>query len=318
MPPPGDRSAAARPHRAVRLLLLALTLALLATLTAPASLAQARVDPATDYPRLPPRCEGDLHKIPTKPGVCFVTEFRKARPTVVIWGDSHAWQYVPALQAAARARKANLVGFFMGGCPPVKVPLKAPPGGYATICEKHNAMAMKFVKKLAAGPQDVRVVLGSSWAGYRRADREIKAGAGEAYYGYTDWVKQMVELFMSSAAPLFPALGKVGVDVDVIGQTATVPRTTAPCPTGEDPYTCDLPRKRAIYDEYKTRKWLRGLMKKLVGKPRLIEVNNAFCTSKVCHGMVDDVYTFYDDLHLSATKVRQLRPYFRDTFRALR
>ncbi|GEP32318.1 hypothetical protein NSZ01_00860 [Nocardioides szechwanensis] len=302
----------------MRLLLLALALAVLATLTAPASLAQARVDPSTDYPRLPPRCEGDLHKIPTKPGVCFVTEFRKARPTVVIWGDSHAWQYVPALQAAAKARRANLVGFFMGGCPPVKVPLQAPPGGYASICEKHNAMAMKFVKKLEAGPQDVRVVLGSSWAGYRRADREIKAGAGEAYYGYNDWVKQMVALFMRSAGPLFPALGKVGVDVDVIGQTATVPRSLAPCATGEDPYTCDLRRNSAIYDEYKTRKWLRGLMKELAGKPRLIEVNDAFCDDYVCHGMVDDVYTFYDDLHLSATKVRQLRPYFRDTFRALR
>lgn len=318
MPPLGDRSAAARPRQAVRLLLLALTLALLATLTAPASLAQARVDPSTDYPRLPPRCEGDLHKIPTKPGVCFVTEFRKTRPTVVIWGDSHAWQYVPALQAAAKARRANLVGFFMGGCPPVKVPLQAPPGGYPSICEKHNAMAMKFVKKLEAGPQDVRVVLGSSWAGYRRADREIKAGAGEAYYGYNDWVKQMVALFMRGAAPLFPALGKVGVDVDVIGQTATVPRSPAPCATGEDPYTCDLPRRGAIYDEYKTRKWLRGLMKELAGRPRLIEVNDAFCDDTVCHGMVDGVYTFYDDLHLSATKVRQLRPYFRDTFRALR
>jgi hypothetical protein len=318
MPLLGDRSAAARPRQAVRLLLLALALALLATLTAPASLAQARVDPSTDYPRLPPRCEGDLHKIPTKPGVCFVTEFRKSRPTVVIWGDSHAWQYVPALQAAARARHANLVGFFMGGCPPVKVPLQAPPGGYETICEKHNALAMKFVRKLEAGPKDVRVVLGSSWAGYRRADREIKAGAGEEYYGYTDWVKQMVELFMSSAPPLFPALGRLGVDVDIIGQTATVPRTTATCPTGEDPYTCDLPRNRAVYDEYKTRKWLRGLMAKLAGRPRLIEVNNAFCDKTVCHGMVDGVHTFYDDLHLSATKVRQLRPYFRDTFRALR
>jgi len=310
----GDPSTA---RRGARLLLLALVLALLATLTAPGPLAQARVDPSTDFPRLPPRCEGGVHKIPTKPGKCFVTEFRTNRPTVVLWGDSHAWQYVPAVLAAAKARKANLVGFFMGGCPPVKVPLAPPAGGYASVCEQHNAMAMKFVMKLQRGRQDLRVLLGSSWAGYRRADREIKGGAGEEL-GYTDWVKQMVELFMSSAPPLFTALGKVGVDVDVIGQTATVPRTTAPCATGEDPYTCDLPRKRAIYDEYKTRKWLRGLMKRLAGKPRLIEVNNAFCDKEVCHGMVDGRYTFYDDLHLSATNMRTLRPYFRETFRALR
>jgi hypothetical protein len=305
-------------RRGARLLLLALALAMLATLTAPGPLARARVaDPRTDYPRLPPRCEGGAHKIPTKPGPCFVTEFRASRPTVVLWGDSHAWQYVPAVVAAAKARKANLVGFFMGGCPPVKVPLTAPAGGYDSICEQHNAMAMKYVKKLQRGKQDVRVLLGSSWAGYRRADREIKAGAGEEYYGYTDWVKQMVALFMHGAGPLFPALGKVGVDADVIGQTATVPRTTAECATGEDPYTCDLPRRRAIYDDYKTRKWLRGLMKSLAGRPRLIEVNDAFCDRDVCHGMVDGVYTFYDDLHLSATNVRTLRPYFRDTFRAL-
>jgi hypothetical protein len=58
-------------------------------------------------------------------------------------------------------------------------------------------------------------------------------------------------------------------------------------------------------------------MKSLAGRPRLIEVNDAFCDRDVCHGMVDGVYTFYDDLHLSATNVRTLRPYFRDTFRAL-
>ncbi|MDO9497709.1 MAG: SGNH hydrolase domain-containing protein [Nocardioides sp.] len=302
----------------VRLLLLALALAMLATLTAPQPIAQARIDPSKDHPRLPPRCEGDLHIIPTTPGACFVTEFRKNRPTVVLWGDSHAWQYVPAVQAAARARKANLVGFFMGGCPPVKVALKEPTDGYKSICEKHNAMAMKFVKRLEKGPQDVRVLLGASWAGYRRADREIRGGAGEAYYGYTAWVKQMVRLFMRGAAPLFPALGKVGVDVDVIGQTATVPRRPAACPTGEEPYTCAIPRKQAIYDEAKTRTWLRGLMKKLAGRPRLIEVNNAFCGPTRCHGMVDGIYTFYDDLHLSATNVRTLRPFFRQTFRALR
>lgn len=295
-------------------------LAVLATLAGPLppALAQRVADPTTDYPRLPPRCEGDLHKIPTKPGPCFVTEFRKSRPTVVLWGDSHAWQYVPAVQAAAKARHANLVGFFMGGCPPVKVPLKPPPDGYASVCEKHNAMAMRYVKKLQRGPQDLRVLLGSSWAGYRRADREIKAGAGEAYYGYNAWVKQMVRLFMCCAAPLFPALGKLGVDVDVIGQTATVPRSTAPCPTGEEPYTCDTLRKRAIYDEAETRSWLRGLMKKLAGRPRLIEVNNEFCGPTRCHGMIDGIYTFYDDLHISATRMRTFRPYFRQTMRALR
>lgn len=318
MPPLGDRSAAARPPRGLRLLLPALALALLAGLMGPAPLAQARVDPSSDHPRLPARCEGDRHKIPTKPGVCFITEFIKTRPTVVIWGDSHAWQYVPALLAAAKARRANLVGFFMGGCPPVKVPLTPPAGGYASICEKHNAMAMKFVKRLEKGPRDLRVVLGSNWAGYRRADREIKAGGGEASHGYTPWVQQMVALFMSGAGPLFPALGRVGVDVDVIGHTATVPRSAAPCPAGETPYVCDIPRKRAVYDEYKTRRWLRGLMTKLAGRPRLIEVNNAFCDNTVCHGMVDGIYTFYDDLHLSATNVRTLRPYFRRTFRALR
>lgn len=302
----------------MRLLVLALAWALLATLTGPVPSAQARVDPSNDIPRLPPRCEGDRHIIPTKPGPCYVTEFRKHRPTVVLWGDSHAWQHVPAVLAGARARKANLVGFFMGGCPPVKVPLKPPADGYATVCEKHNAMAMRFVKKLKRGPKAVRVILGSSWAGYRRAHREIKAGAGERYYGYTPWVKKMVRLFMRGAAPLFPALGKVRVGVDVIGQTATVPRRPAACPTGDDPYTCALPRKRAIYDEAQTRTWLRGLMKKLAGKPRLIDVNNAYCGPQRCFGMVDGIYTFWDDLHLSATRVRTLRPYFRATFRALR
>lgn len=311
-----------RRSRAARLLLLALTVTLLATLTGPVPAVQARaqqvaVDPTEDRPKLPPRCEGDRRIIPSKPGPCFVTEFRKHRPTVVLWGDSHAWQFVPAVQAAARARKANLVGFFMGGCPPVKVPMNPGPGGYATVCEQHNAMAMRFVKKLERGPRAVRVLLGSNWAGYRRAHREIKAGTVKPEYEYTPWVRKMIKLFMRGAGPLFKSLGKVGVDVDVIGQTATVPRRTAPCPSGDDPYTCAMPRKKALYDEAETRRWLKALMRRLGGKPRLIEVNGAYCGPQRCFGMVGGVYTFFDKLHLSATNVRALRPHFRATFRSL-
>ena len=52
-------------------------------------------------------------------------------------------------------------------------------------------------------------------------------------------------------------------------------------------------------------------MEPLVGKGRYITTNGPVCSVKLCHGMVDGIYTFFDDLHLSATRSRTLARYFK-------
>lgn len=309
------------PHHALTRIVVGVVLAILATLvlqgpTVSSASPAAEVDPSQDVPSLPQECIR-YAIIPPVPVACHLTPYRAKRPTVVLWGDSHAWQYIPAVRNAAIARGANLTAFVLGGCPPVKVPIDQAPRNPKS-CATNNYLAMKYVMRLQRGDQDVRVLLGSHWAGYRRAARESTIGPLAPLFGYDETTQGKVELFQSSAAALFPALGRLGVDVDVIGQTATVPRLTLPCAAGEEPYSCDVLRSRAIYDEDETEAWLRERMQDLAGTPRLIDVNSAYCGQIMCRGVQDGIHTFYDDLHLSATRTDTLTRFFAPSMRALR
>eukprot|EP01031_Cornospumella_fuschlensis_P048965 gene48965-59946_t len=158
------------PHRALTRIVVGVVLAILATLVlqGPAGASPAaEVDPSQDVPSLPQECIR-YAIIPPVPVACHLTPYRAKRPTVVLWGDSHAWQHIPAVRNAAIARGANLTAFVLGGCPPVKVPIDRAPRNPKS-CATNNYLAMKYVMRLQRGDQDVRVLLGSHWAGYRRA-----------------------------------------------------------------------------------------------------------------------------------------------------
>lgn len=289
-------------------------LSLLVLLTA-APAAAVVADPSNDVPHLPRSCVAPKDLIPQEPGACQLTPFRKGRPTVVLWGDSHAWQFIPSLRAAVGKRDLNLVAFVMGGCPPMALPRRK----QAISCEVANVKALSFVRRLNAGPEPLRVILGASWERYRSAKRRAAADAIFPLPGYDQYAARIGELAENGIPRLFRKLGKAGVRVDVTAQTAQVPMTRAPCLTGsEQPYSCDLLRAQAIAWEDDTKQWLRGQMESLRGNPRYIDVNQHFCDGTVCHGRVDGVYTFFDDLHLSATLARKLKPFFAPSVRHLR
>ncbi len=298
--------------------LLGLVLGVLAALV-PVPPATAAVDPGADVPRLPRSCVGPRQLIPQRPGACHIGEFRAGRPTVVLWGDSHAWQLVPALRAATRRHPVNLVGYLMGACPAMDPALDSRrERRRATLCERANEVALRQVLRLDRSGAPLRVVVGGGWQRYRQArDRAILAGGAELLPGYSGYVARMAELMEVGTPRLFTTLGRAGVRVDLVGQVAIVPDVTPPCPSGSDPYACDVPRALSLPDEDRTRRWLQEAAAPLRGE-RYVEVNDAFCSALVCHGVVDGVYTFFDALHLSATRARSLRPLFGPTVRALR
>ncbi len=121
----------------------------------------------------------------------------------------------------------------------------------------------------------------------------------------------MVALSHEGTPLLFKRLGKLGVDVDVIAQAAVIPERVKSCSAGEDPYGCDIPRWRALREEGRTDSWLRGQMTRLAGDPGYIQTTGAYCNALVCGGNVGGIYTWYDRLHLSATRTKALAPYFR-------
>lgn len=274
-------------------------------------------DPSNDVPRIPAACLETGGVIPQEPGACFLTPFQQGRPTLVLWGDSHAWQFIPSLRAAMGNRDMNFVAFVMGACPPFQsAPVRD--GRRGTKCERSNRQALAHVRSLDRGSQPLQVVVGAAWDVYRRALKRALVDDIVPLPGYQAYVLEMARKSDVRTPLLFETLGKAGVDVDVIAQTARVPGVVPPCPGGSQPYACDLLRANALPNEAENRQWLQDMMKSLSGRPGYIDVNRHICDALICHGLIDEVYTFFDDLHLSATLARQLGPFFAPSLRGLR
>lgn len=286
------------------LVALLCTVGLLGLGVAGAARAGAAVKPQNDHTRLPKTCASAKELIPQEPTVCKINRFREDRPTLLIWGDSHAWMMIPALQKAVEDADVNLVATVMGGCPPMDNQVKvddAAPG-----CFRSNALALDFVQQIQDSGQALRVVLGGSWQRYRAALR-----AREDSY-----TAEMARAMVKATPRLMKTLARRGVATDVVGQVATVPADAPKCQR-ETPYVCTLTRRAALPTAKDTQRYLLRVMKPLAGNRAPINVNGAFCDGDGCRGKVGKIYTWWDDLHLSATRSRTLAPSFARTVRAL-
>ncbi|MCW2815120.1 MAG: hypothetical protein JWN84_2575 [Nocardioides sp.] len=279
---------------------------------APSSIATRAPAPGDDFPRLPAQCYDDRGVI-TSP--CRITSFT-GRPMVVLWGDSHAQMYLPALRQVARNQRVNLTAVLFGGCP-VSKPFPRSAGYPRTGCDEHNVESLAYVRDLTQRRSRVRVLVGGFWSGYRQAydiaREEDRTGVPS---GLSDYRKHMAALGVERTRPMFGAIGRLGVPVDMIGQAATVPLDPRRCAAGREPYQCDLPRHRALHHEGDNERWIRRtLMAPLPGRPRLIDATPSYCTRSTCLAHVRGLNTFYDDIHLGAGLTRTLAAYFRPVFR---
>ncbi len=285
-------------------LLTALTLALSTTalLAVSASPVHA-VKPKNDHAKMPGSClaPGDL--IPQDPTVCQLSTFESDRPTVLLWGDSHAWQMIPALRKAIKGQDLNLVAIVMGGCPPMDNALA--PNEAAPACFRSNELALDYLDGLIDAGQGHRVVLAASWQRYRQAIKD----RDKTYTG------QMARASRKGTPRLMRTLASMNADVDVIGQVATVPDSHKSCRAGNLPYSCDLARSKALPDSIGTKRYLTKTMKPLGSGADLINVNGFFCGAKVCHGLVGRTHTWWDDLHISATMSRKLGRFYSSTMK---
>lgn len=268
-----------------------------------------------DFARLPLACyESDRATIRDVP--CRITRYGPRRPTLVAWGDSHAQMYLPALRRLADARRVNLTAVVLGSCP-VALPLPVRRGFGRSTCEKHNVRTLDFLRGLERrGRGDVHVLIGGFWAGYRDAYRLQRESdqAGTAS-GLSDFQQHMSTLAVEGAPPMFARLGRMGLDVDLVAQAATVPLDAPRCRAGQEPYQCDLPRSRALTREQNNRRWIkRTLRRPLAGHPHLIDATPGYCTARTCRAHVGGITTFYDDLHLGARLAGTLRRYFVPVF----
>lgn len=268
------------------------------------------VAPSVDFPRLPRECVKPKDKIPQKPGPCYLTDFQVQRPTIVLWGDSHAYHHIPAIRQAVRGQNVNFLVFIAGACPPMVRHTDD-----QDTCSTINRQALAFVTRLHENGRKLTVLLSSYWHWYLSTLERIDAG--EAPQEGETYIFKQSRKFRMGVPRTFRTLGRMRVDVDVIGPTPTVPDSVDPCPEGEAPYACRIKRGRALPDERRTRAYVETQMEALHGDPRLINLKARICDAKYCYGRRDGVYTWYDQVHLSATFSRGTTSYFRGVVRDL-
>lgn len=245
--------------------------------------------PSSSVTVLPRRCVGDL-VLPRDGKSCRVLDFGPSRPMVVVWGDSHSWQQTPAIIAAARAARHNLVTFQHGACPPMLLREDEA----TRSCEHVGQRALRFIKGMVRRDRQVSVVLGGYWHLYRTL-----AAAPDPSLAT---LSKQARLWKLGGERVFRVLRGMDVRTIGIGQQPTL-GFGIPVPT------VDLPRRSVMPDEATERRWLR------VRVDSLVEPSSVLCDRDSCRTTVHGVATYLDAFHINPAVSGIFTPLYR---RALR
>jgi SGNH domain (fused to AT3 domains) len=116
--------------------------------------------PVTSFPPLSLEgVDSVSHVSPTTARGCLTTTAcvfgdLHARRTIVLFGDSHAQMWLPAVAAAGRTLRYRVVLLFLGGCPFASVtvwnpqPLGPFPAGYYGYCDGFRRNALRAIERL--------------------------------------------------------------------------------------------------------------------------------------------------------------------------
>jgi peptidoglycan/LPS O-acetylase OafA/YrhL len=277
---------------------------------------EAVLNQLADAPEMPDECLVGDELIPSKPVACQMVPYEEDRPTVVLWGDSHAWMYIPALEAAIKNKDVNFVTFVMGGCPPFLAH-----GHPSAGCAGSNRLAMDFVNYLRRGDQPYRVILSASWELYLEGEKALLNSKEVAARANPQYIAKMASVFDDSGPELFERLRELEIPTDVVAPTPSVARNAPLCEALTRPFSCDRDRREAIQNEDATRQWLREQMDGMAGgggyDARFIDPIPEMCSDNTCYAERNGTVYFFDTNHLSATLSRELRGYFVPSIKAI-
>jgi peptidoglycan/LPS O-acetylase OafA/YrhL len=218
---------------------------------------------------------------------------RSSKTTVVLYGDSHAIQYAPALEPIARKRHWRLVVLSKQGCSPASVPIwNGGLGRRYRECETWRERTFKRVERerptliftdsantYAAMPGGVKL----------RGDSPESADALVA--GYTRTLRR---------------LKAIGVPVALMANGPFSTQDVPSCVSGALDHLerCATPKATALRYAPVNRRAAEQ-----VPGVTLIDPTPMICPDEVCPAVIGDVLVYRDTNHLTATYARTLAPW---------
>ncbi len=215
-----------------------------------------------------------------------------SKTTVVLFGDSHAMQWFPALNELAKERDWRLVGLTKAACPPAEVHIYNATlrRSYRECDEWRERMLERIVQD-----EDPSLVVTSSLPTYRpREDgKRLRREAGE---------EAMVEGYASTLRKLRSTGAPIALIEDVPHPDKNIPECVSR--SLDQLERCAIPQGKALdYPKVNTR------VAEGVEGVRLIDPTPVVCLEKACPAVVGDVLVYRNGAHLTATYVRTLTPW---------
>ena len=223
-----------------------------------------------------------------KPHPCFFGETRNPQSTVVLFGDSHAAEWFPALEQIAESKHWRLVTLVKPGCTPLNIPEEVSPH-MEQVCIEWRRLAIAQAQQIH--PNLIIIVSASLHpvAGLRMI---------------TD-----VGIWQRAAHDTFAALAQQGVPVRFIRDTPHANYNVLECLAQSewDGHTnCPtIEPAGALYPEIFAAEE-RGAAD--LGNFGFIDMSDQMCNAGECFQEVGGVVVYRDEDHLTATFNRSLAP----------
>ena len=215
-----------------------------------------------------------------------------SKTTVVLFGDSHAMQWFPALNELAKERDWRLVGLTKAACPPAEVHIynASLRRAYHECDEWRERMLERIVQE-----ENPSLIVTSSVPTYRpREDgKRLPQDASD---------EAMVEGYIATLKKLRGTGAPVALIEDVPHPTKNIPECVSR--SLDHLERCATPRSKALdYPKVNTR------VAEAVEGVSLIDPTPVACTEKKCPAVIGDVLVYRNGAHLTATYVRTLTPW---------
>ena len=210
--------------------------------------------------------------------------------TVVLFGDSHAAQWFPALKTLADQRGWRLVSLTKSGCPASDItPNNSTIKRDYTECPAWRANALARISK-----EHPDVVVTTGITGYSQTiNGQRTNGAAAEEQLREGWVRTLHELVPLSN------------HVVVLRDTPEPARDPVDCVSAnlDNLDRCAAPRGRALPPNLPL-----DLAARTVAGVDYIDLSDAFCLTNVCPVVIGDVLVYRDHDHITATYARTLAP----------
>lgn len=255
-----------------------------------------------DRPPLRSACHQELPYVGLRPAEPCTSGQPGRASSLVLWGDSHADQMSPLMQAFAESSPMTpILSRSFARCPPFSHYPKQDARDEAG-CDAFNAAVLEEITVLRT--RGLRgVVLSARWLRVFGAPSisQVRIGPGAVNRGLKH--AELAESLLETV----DRLRQLGLRVLIIAPMPEMPYDVPSCLARRDPQECNVRRDIIEVQRHDTMEILRGIRDRVPGV-RLLDVMNALCDDLTCFARRDGLIQFVDDDHLAAGTSRRLLP----------